>query len=83
MRLSYVAAAFAEKLRGSYWVRPLSYDGLVSLWEEVGQPLKGRADVTELGELIRKARALDRREDRFERFAPVSTMDFDRVPTVP
>nr|WP_241759639.1 von Willebrand factor type A domain-containing protein [Pyxidicoccus parkwaysis] len=82
-RLSYVAAAFAEKLRGSYWARPLSYDGLVSLWEEVGQPLKGRADVTELGELIRRARTLDRREDRFERFAPVSTMDFDRVPSVP
>ncbi|MCY1018344.1 YfbK domain-containing protein [Pyxidicoccus sp. MSG2] len=82
-RLSYVAAAFAEKLRGSYWARPLTWDGLVSLWEEVGQPLKGRADVTELGALIRKAGALDRREDRFERFAPVSTMDFDRVPTVP
>ncbi|MFP2904692.1 von Willebrand factor type A domain-containing protein [Pyxidicoccus sp. 3LFB2] len=82
-RLSYVAAAFAEKLRGSYWVRPLSYDGLVALWEEVGQPLKGRQDVAELGALIRKARALDQRADRFEAFAPVSTMDFDRVPTLP
>ncbi|MBZ4419132.1 von Willebrand factor type A domain-containing protein [Myxococcus sp. RHSTA-1-4] len=82
-RLSYVAAAFAEKLRGSYWVRPLSYEGLLSLWEEIGQPLKGRADVVELGDLIRKAHALDRREDRFEPFAPVSAMDFDRVPTLP
>jgi Ca-activated chloride channel family protein len=82
-RLSYVAAAFAEKLRGSYWVRPLSYDRLAGLWAEVGEPLKGRADVAELGELIRKARSLDRRVDRFERFAPVSTMDFDRVPAVP
>ncbi|NMO13975.1 DUF3520 domain-containing protein [Pyxidicoccus fallax] len=82
-RLSYVAAAFAEKLRGSYWVRPLSYAALVSLWEEVGQPLKGRSDVMELGALIRRAQSLDRREDRFERFAPVSSMDFDRVPTVP
>ncbi|WP_164019153.1 YfbK domain-containing protein [Pyxidicoccus trucidator] len=82
-RLSYVAAAFAEKLRGSYWVRPLSYDGLVALWEEVGQSLKGRQDVAELGALIRKARTLDQREDRFERFAPISTMDFDRVPAIP
>ncbi len=82
-RVSYVAAAFAEKLRGSYWVRQLSYDTLVSLWEESGQPLKGRADVQELGALIRKARELDRREDRFERFAPVATMDFDRVPAIP
>ncbi|NOJ80234.1 YfbK domain-containing protein [Myxococcus xanthus] len=82
-RLSYVAAAFAEKLRGSYWVRPLTYDALLSLWEEVGQPLKAREDVAELGALIQKARALDHREDRFEAFAPVSTMDFDRVPTLP
>ncbi|QQR44508.1 von Willebrand factor type A domain-containing protein [Myxococcus xanthus] len=82
-RLSYVAAAFAEKLRGSYWVRPLTYDALFSFWEEVGQPLKARDDVAELGALIQKARALDHREDRFEAFAPVSTMDFDRVPTLP
>lgn len=82
-RLSYVAAAFAEKLRGSYWVRPLTYDALFSLWEEVGQPLKAREDVAELGALIHKARGLDHREDRFESFAPVSTMDFDRVPTLP
>ncbi|NOK01533.1 MULTISPECIES: von Willebrand factor type A domain-containing protein [Myxococcus] len=82
-RLSYVAAAFAEKLRGSYWVRPLTYDALFSFWEEVGQPLKARDDVAELGALIQKARALDHRADRFEAFAPVSTMDFDRVPTLP
>ncbi|AKQ70186.1 Von Willebrand factor type A domain protein [Myxococcus hansupus] len=82
-RLSYVAAAFAEKLRGSYWVRTLSYDTLGSLWQELGQPLKERADVVELGGLIQKARAMDRRTDRFEAFAPVSTMDFDRVPTLP
>ncbi|MHA7628542.1 YfbK domain-containing protein [Corallococcus sp. M7] len=81
-RLSYVAAAFAEKLRGSYWARPLTYDALVSLWEELGTPLKARADVVELGELIRLAKKLDRREDRFESFAPVRTMDADRVPTI-
>ncbi|WP_375761743.1 von Willebrand factor type A domain-containing protein [Corallococcus exercitus] len=81
-RLSYVAAAFAEKLRGSYWARPLTYDALVSLWEELGTPLKARQDVVELGELIRLAKKLDRREDRFESIAPVRTMDADRVPTL-
>ncbi|RKH21177.1 DUF3520 domain-containing protein [Corallococcus praedator] len=80
-RLSYVAAAFAEKLRGSYWARPLTYDALVSLWEELGTPLKDQEDVAELGTLIREARKLDRRKDRFESFAPVRTMDADRVPT--
>ncbi|MBN8228801.1 von Willebrand factor type A domain-containing protein [Corallococcus macrosporus] len=81
-RLSYVAAAFAEKLRGSYWARPLTYDALVSLWEELGTPMKTRQDVVELGELIRLAKKLDRREDRFETIAPVRTMDADRVPTL-
>ncbi|RKH15079.1 DUF3520 domain-containing protein [Corallococcus sp. CA053C] len=81
-RLSYVAAAFAEKLRGSYWARPLTYDALVSLWEELGTPLKARPDVVELGTLIRSARTLDRRTDRFESIAPVRTMDADRVPTI-
>jgi Ca-activated chloride channel family protein len=81
-RLSYVAAAFAEKLRGSYWVRPLSYSQLLSLWEEIGEPLRERPDVAELGSLIRKAQTLDRRADRFEQMAPVSTMDFDRVPVI-
>ncbi len=81
-RLSYVAAAFAEKLRGSYWVRTLSYAQLLSLWDELGQPLRDRPEVRELGSLIVKAQALDRRADRFEQFAPVSTMDFDRVPVI-
>lgn len=81
-RLSYVAAAFAEKLRGSYWARPLTYDALVSLWEELGAPLKAQQEVAELGELIRQARTLDRREDRFESIAPVRTMDADRVPNL-
>ncbi|WP_338275836.1 YfbK domain-containing protein [Corallococcus caeni] len=81
-RLSYVAAAFAEKLRGSYWARPLTYDALVSLWQELGTPLKTRQDVVELGELIQLAKKLDRREDRFESISPVRTMDADRVPTL-
>ncbi|NMO14446.1 DUF3520 domain-containing protein [Pyxidicoccus fallax] len=81
-RLSYVAAAFAEKLRASYWMRPLTWEQLISLHEGVGEPLRGRADVAELGSLIRRAASLDRRKDRFEQLAPVRTMDFDRVPRI-
>ncbi len=81
-RLSYVAAAFAEKLRGSYWVRTLSWEQLHTLWEELDEPLRDRPDVRELGSLIRKAHGLDRRTDRFEQLAPVVTMDFDRVPVI-
>ncbi|WP_375766074.1 von Willebrand factor type A domain-containing protein [Archangium gephyra] len=81
-RLSYVAAAFAEKLRGSYWMRTLSWEQLHALWEELDEPLRERPDVRELGSLIRKAQALDRRTDRFEQLAPVVSMDFDRVPVI-
>jgi Ca-activated chloride channel homolog len=81
-RLSYVAAAFAEKLRGSYWVRTLSWSQLVSLWEGLDEPLRDRPDVRELGSLIRRAQGLDKRTDRFEQLAPVVSMDFDRVPVI-
>jgi Ca-activated chloride channel family protein len=79
-RLAYVAAAFGEKLRGSYWTRALSWAQLIALWEEVGAPMRGKPEVVELGELLRQAKALDTREDRFEKFAPLATMDFDRPP---
>ncbi|MCP3063504.1 von Willebrand factor type A domain-containing protein [Myxococcus sp. K38C18041901] len=80
-RLAYVASALAEKLRGSYWTRPLTYGSLLELWNGVGPELKEREDVRELGDLIRQAGALDRRVDPFEAFAPLRTMDFDRPPS--
>ncbi|MCP3165828.1 YfbK domain-containing protein [Myxococcus qinghaiensis] len=79
-RLAYVAAAFAEKLRGSYWTRPLTYASLLELWQ--GVALKERQDVSELGDLIRKAAAIDQRQDRFESLAPLKSMDYDQAPPV-
>ncbi|MBJ6759938.1 von Willebrand factor type A domain-containing protein [Myxococcaceae bacterium JPH2] len=81
-RLAYVAAAFAEKLRGSYWIRPLTYDRLIGLWEGLGPALKDRPDVKTLGALIRTTRSLDKRDDRFESIVPVRGMDFDRAPRI-
>jgi hypothetical protein len=76
-RLAYVAAAFAEKLRGSFWTRSLDWARLHSLWDDVGEPLRTRPDVVALGALIRKAQALDTRKDR----VPAGTaMDLDNVP---
>ncbi|NTX53661.1 von Willebrand factor type A domain-containing protein [Myxococcus sp. CA039A] len=82
-RLAYVAAALAEKLRGSYWTRALTYGALVELWEGLGAPLKAREDVSELGGLIQRAASLDKRQDLFESFAPVKSMDFDHEPSGP
>jgi Ca-activated chloride channel family protein len=82
-QLAVVSAAFAEKLRGSYWVRNLSYARLFGLWEQLPTPLRHTADVRELGQLIQRARSLDSRPDPFERLSPVALMDFDRLPAVP
>ncbi|MCE9673181.1 von Willebrand factor type A domain-containing protein [Myxococcus stipitatus] len=79
-RLAYVAAAFAEKLRGSYWTRTLDWARLQALWGEVGAPLTERPDVVELGALIRKAGALDQRKDRYGPASSLSSMDADNVP---
>lgn len=81
-RLALVAASFGEKLRGSYWARNLSWLQLGSMWNDIGEPLKLRRDVNELGTLIRDAGNLDRRGDPYERELPVAEMDFDRLPVL-
>ncbi|MDH4183135.1 MAG: von Willebrand factor type A domain-containing protein [Nitrospinota bacterium] len=79
-RLAMVAAAFAEKLRGSYWARNIGYDQIQNLHGRIGGQLAGRKDVVELGDMITRAKGLDRREDKFEKEAPLAMMDFDNLP---
>lgn len=81
-RLSLVAAGFAEKLRGSYWARTLTWTQLVAALDGLPEGLRGRADVVELRALVVKAQRLDTRPDRFEKEAPVASMDFDRLPVL-
>ncbi|MBS1152386.1 MAG: von Willebrand factor type domain protein [Myxococcaceae bacterium] len=81
-RLSLVVAGFAEKLRGSYWARNLKWDELLAMWEQLPPPLRERQQVAELRLLILAARRLDTRGDRFEKEAPLASMDFDRVPVL-
>lgn len=81
-RLAYVTAAFAEKLRGSYWTRALDWARLASLCDDVGEPFHSRADVVELGALIRKAQSLDKRKDREPVESTVKAMDDDRAPDI-
>ena len=37
------------------WMRPLTWEQLISLHEQVGPPLAQRPEVVELGDLIRRA----------------------------
>jgi Ca-activated chloride channel family protein len=81
-RLSLVAAGFAEKLRGSYWARALTWPQLLALWEGLPPELKARPQVAELKSLITTAQRLDARPDRFEKEAPLASMNFDRLPVL-
>ncbi|MBW2527948.1 MAG: von Willebrand factor type A domain-containing protein [Deltaproteobacteria bacterium] len=81
-QLSHVAATFGEKLRGSYWVRNVSYDQILGMYEQLSSSIKSDERVAELGKLIRKAQSLDSRGDKFEQEMPVAMMDFDRVPVL-
>ncbi len=79
-RLSFVVATFAEKLRGSYWVRKVAYEDIESLYRELPAPLRSREDVAELGSLVDAAARLDRRPNKFAEDLPVAGLEFDRVP---
>ncbi len=81
-RLSVVAAAYAEKLRGSYWVRNLAWSEVQRMYDQIDAELRGQAEVRELGRLIDRAAELDQRSDRFESDMPLAKMDFDRVPVL-
>ncbi len=56
-RMAIVAAAFAERLRGSGWANDLSYERLVAVATEAARP--GETTDAELVGLIRRAAALD------------------------
>lgn len=81
-RLAFIAAAFAEKLRQSYWVRNLSYYQLAQLYRQLSTRVRHTTEVTELGFLIKTAARLDKRDDKFAQRMPLSQMNFDQVPVL-
>ena len=81
-QLSMAAAQFAEKLRGSYWARTVSYDEIARRLDGLAPALKSQAQVQELIRLVDKAEELDRRVDKFQSQGPIARMDFDRVPVL-
>jgi Ca-activated chloride channel family protein len=81
-QLSFLVAQFAEKLRGSYWVRHVAWTALLERHAALPEGVRARPEVRELQALIDRARALDTAPDRFARDLPVERMDFDHVPVV-
>lgn len=81
-QLSMAAAQFAERLRGSYWARNVSYDEITRRLEGLAPGLRAQPQVRELERLVEKASELDSRVDKFASSGPVARMDFDRVPVL-
>ena len=81
-QLSIVVAAFAEKLRGSYWIRATSWEAISALHEALPPELQQVPEIAELGALIRRAGRLDRRTPKTDLEAAVTRVDFDRVPVL-
>jgi Ca-activated chloride channel homolog len=81
-QLAIVVAAFAEKLRGSYWIRSTSWQAIMELYDALPTELQQRPEVLELGDLIRNAARTDRRPPRTDLEATVTRVDFDRVPVL-
>jgi len=81
-QLSYVAAAFAEQLRSSYWSRTYNYTQLED-WSYVLRRQSANPEQVEaLHNSIVIAGRLDQRGDPYEKYVSVRDMDFDRVPVL-
>lgn len=79
-RLSFAVAAFAEKLRQSYWARLYTYDDIDRLLASLPAAYLNLQQVSELRVLISAAQRIDSRNDSFEQKHPIAKINFDRVP---
>jgi Ca-activated chloride channel family protein len=62
--------------------RNVSYDDILRRFELIAEPLRSRAEVVELRNLVSRARDLDTRGDKFAEHGPIARMDFDHVPVL-
>ncbi|MBO9491722.1 von Willebrand factor type A domain-containing protein [Endozoicomonas sp. G2_1] len=79
-KLSLATAAFAEKLRQSYWSRIYPYQAITDLLETLPVRYQQTQQVIELASLIKRANQLDHRADPYIDDHPINTLNFDRVP---
>lgn len=78
-RTALVVGEFAEKLRGSYWVRDLGWPEIQAGYAALGEAELARSEIAELGALIEAAARLDRRVPTPDREIAGSQLDFDRM----
>lgn len=78
--VALVAAGLAEKLRGAYWARTLTYDDLADALASLPPEVAERSSVKALAQMVTRAKALDDRPDRFAEEQPLGGMSFDALP---
>ncbi len=81
-KLAMAVAAYAEKLRGSYWIRGVDWPAIEAAFSVIPGDWQRRPEVAELGQLIGVAARLDRRSDRTDRDLAFSRLDFERMPVL-
>ena len=79
-QLAYVVAAFAEKLRQSYWAQTYDYSDLLKQVNQLPRHYQKTVQVRELEDLIFTASRLDDRTLPYE--FSMTDLDFDRVPVL-
>jgi len=78
--ISMAVAAFAEKLRQSYWSRTYNYQQIQSELNSLPEQVRSSQQISELQDLVSKAKALDTRHDPYADRLPLSRINYDRVP---
>ncbi|GAA6138069.1 VWA domain-containing protein [Arenicella sp. 4NH20-0111] len=78
--LSMSVAAFAEKLRQSYWSRSYDYLHIQSQLSRLPSQLRDSLQLKELQDLVSQASIIDSRRDPYNKELPISRIDYDRVP---
>ncbi len=82
VRVAVVVAALAEKLRGSYWIRGVSWPDIQRWYAELPDDVTASAEIAELGALIDTAARLDRRNAKPDREFASAPLEFDRMPVL-
>jgi Ca-activated chloride channel family protein len=82
VRVALVVAALAEKLRGSYWIRDVTWADIQRWFSELPPDVVARAEVAELGRLIAAAAEHDRRPASPDREFAGSPLELDRMPVL-
>ena len=78
--ISMAVAAFAEKLRQSYWSRSYDYRQIQSQLTSLQPHIRDSRQISELRDLVYQATQLDSRVDPYSERLPISRIDYDRVP---